>query len=1196
MGFESLNYSTTEKIDDTIQDQIDRLKQETKKDLNELKWEILTGVKTLTVDTISSRLNIRNQAGEIIGKAQDKEKLTFQNKIMDRNGKLFLFIQSSSGKSGYVSADYVRASHIDNKMEQSVVKPAIEKEEVNIEKTENIQPMDSKISSDQARTEIDEKKETQNINTEAEEIKEEKQKPVEKIEEVNSEIIMVTFEDIQKSYHTFLNEVERLDSFGDLKSDKEKQDAQKLISNLYAVLVYKISLVEKNTKTPPTDKQVIKINQIKLDLARYFSDEHNSVENQHWKDYREANNIALSILGEINGKTPPPPITQEDILQTIKGTGVAEYMITELKNGESVASIYQNEVVKDRMNSTKETLIEDYETQLEEFLEYADNHKNTLSIEQQQALELLLDVNGVGFFDIKESNWDMMTLAWVDFAAIWAGAAAGLFTWAKVWGASWVLAWWIGAIPWSIIGWIAWAVTWWAVATGWMMLNHGDNYFKDGTKWLTELWLNTAMFGVWGAVFKGARIIQGSHSLLSARGAAAIWLEAAWDVGIWMGMDITRGAAYDYEVDTLEAFQNNLIWALLPLAIQGWTAFSSARKNFANKTHERIQAAQVAESLGDSQASKEIMEDIAEEAVQLRKAEEPVIHNKTTAHPIAAEVPISKTDVNINTSTGVISIKWERLQIVPNQSFYIHAKNGKTYRLETWENGSITNVFNISNNDIHLTWQWKEVKLGWNAKWWVIKENIAEIRKNFSVDGTYNQRTRSRTKQQTSRHTNETTSNQSSTQTENVNQSIKENTSEHNSTLTWDQRSPDFIWPRNKPEIMNNQVWESLSASISSHLRTLRKVWDSQKIWSFEIKLIEKSPLPLPSGTKKYEITSPDGKFIKTWSNEVASFITNSTKKLEDRLNLIQKVEAKKYSDARLKLEKEATKLEEWYSFHKDGRFLDGSWKVTEFKDLPTKVQTQAIEKVLWFKGLDKIIDNSLVNLENILSKSGKEKLATSWGKDAYASLIGSKIWEKINKNYESGIIKGSFKTGWTALNYWVWQPVKHSWNVSMNASIIHPIKASKATFQWGIKQWTQELVSWNSKWIDWKKRTVWAVWGWTILEYINSGENDQNLSAWETITNILYRSAHLGTFWIWTFLSEPVSDTIYWQLKGFEERDFIPAAVDNILSNDVVWIINLIPWVHYTPWEIPYQIPEAIHKTDEEIQAKIERNKLRSQ
>jgi hypothetical protein len=162
----SFDYSTTDKIDWTLQDKIDELHLSTKKSLKDLSSEVFSNLKTLTVDTLNTRLNVRDIDWVVIWKLNDWSKISFLNDSIEKNGKIFVKVLQPNGEPGYVSADYVRADAFDyavtpsikdntNKKEENkevVTKSKIEKEKL-LSEVKKDNDSDKKITLPEVKTE-----------------------------------------------------------------------------------------------------------------------------------------------------------------------------------------------------------------------------------------------------------------------------------------------------------------------------------------------------------------------------------------------------------------------------------------------------------------------------------------------------------------------------------------------------------------------------------------------------------------------------------------------------------------------------------------------------------------------------------------------------------------------------------------------------------------------------------------------------------------------------------------------------------------------------------------------------------------------------------------------------------------------------------------------------------------------------------
>lgn len=102
MSFENVNYSTSDKINETIQDKIDNqkinIKNITKKNITKLKVDILDS---------KSSLKVRDENWNILWRLNDNEEITFNWETLIKNKKLFLWF-NFNWKIWYISADYVK--------------------------------------------------------------------------------------------------------------------------------------------------------------------------------------------------------------------------------------------------------------------------------------------------------------------------------------------------------------------------------------------------------------------------------------------------------------------------------------------------------------------------------------------------------------------------------------------------------------------------------------------------------------------------------------------------------------------------------------------------------------------------------------------------------------------------------------------------------------------------------------------------------------------------------------------------------------------------------------------------------------------------------------------------------------------------------------------------------------------------------
>ena len=315
-----------------------------------------------------------------------------------------------------------------------------------------------------------------------------------------------------------------------------------------------------------------------------------------------------------------------------------------------------------------------------------------------------MDVNWAGW-SVKNSTTDMWDLAWWDFAAIWAWIWAGFWTWALVGSWTW---------PWAIVSGAVGAIVWWWVATVWMMYNHWDNYFNSEDYWkgLTELWINTVMFWAGWWAYKLAKWIQWTSSILSKQGLIAIWTEVTLDVHIWFASDYVRAFAYNLDIEINDAIKNNLVWALLPIALpiaMRWKDFfSAARQKLANDTTQFQQKVSILSKLWDKTWVKKLIDGFNSKVEKLRNKEWKVAKEKTSISE-----SINKDLENLK--------KWESIEY-PNGLKIIKTNEWEykvwetTYSNLTDATKSIETI--VSNNFYELILKW------WHKEFTQIRQKL----------------------------------------------------------------------------------------------------------------------------------------------------------------------------------------------------------------------------------------------------------------------------------------------------------------------------------------------------------------------------------------------------------------------------------------------------------------------------------------
>ena len=411
MWFENLNYTTAIDVKDTIQDQLN----ENKIKITDLTKEKLTELKVDILDN-NSYLNIRDKNWNDIGNLKEDGKiLKFLWWKEYFNGNLFLEVQAWNIK-GYVSADYVKGNvNIDNH---------IFKEDNSLIEENNNQDEDDVVVQSEGNLKHEEEPEWQENNIEVEDsaIKvsedqdiiipdiidsiEVESDRVESIEEISHNI------DLQ--FNAFKYTIKRLDTTFDTQSSSEKISNKEFLDANYNSLI----LLLKNAEIIDNIDLKNKINDIKLYLSSYYADEW-EVENSNFNDYQLSTKLAFDVLGKIEWINEPP--TKPDmweIISSFKWTWIWTYIISKINDWTEVSEIFSSKIVKDATEEKGEELINKYEDDLEEYLEFLDDTQRwTLSDIQNKALDLLMDINWA-WWSVKNSTTDIIDLMSWDFASM----------------------------------------------------------------------------------------------------------------------------------------------------------------------------------------------------------------------------------------------------------------------------------------------------------------------------------------------------------------------------------------------------------------------------------------------------------------------------------------------------------------------------------------------------------------------------------------------------------------------------------------------------------------------------------------------------------------------------------------------------------------------------------------------------------
>ena len=150
---------------------------------------------------------------------------------------------------------------------------------------------------------------------------------------------------INNQFNAFKDFINKIDTKLDIQSSGEKASNKELLEINYNALVILLEQLKGST-----DKDLIinRINEIKLYLARYYADEW-EVENSNFTNYNLSNNLALSVLWEIEwaGEVPKPPDMWK-IISSFKWTWIWTYnIIAKINDWESLSNIFESKEVKD---------------------------------------------------------------------------------------------------------------------------------------------------------------------------------------------------------------------------------------------------------------------------------------------------------------------------------------------------------------------------------------------------------------------------------------------------------------------------------------------------------------------------------------------------------------------------------------------------------------------------------------------------------------------------------------------------------------------------------------------------------------------------------------------------------------------------------------------------------------------------------
>jgi len=960
--------------------------------------------------------------------------------------------------------------------------------------------------------------------------------------------------DIDTLFNSFKDTIKRIDTLLDTQTSSEKISNKDLLDTNYNALIILIKNVEAQKYSSPEIQN--KINSIKLYLAKYYADEW-SIENSNFTNYQLSNTLAFDVLWNIDWVDPVPKAPEMwDIISSFKWTWIGTYIITKINEWESESNIFSSKVVKDVTKENWEQLINKYEDSLEKHLEFInENKRDWLSQVQKDALDLLLDVNWVGWGNVKNSNVDKFDVMGWDFAAIWAWIGTGF--WVGLWLGAWTWAW-------ALVTWSAWAVAWWVVSTLWMMVNHWDNYFwEDWRKWWTELAINTAMFWAWWALFKWARMIQWGSKLLSWRWAMAVWVEATGDVAIWVSTDMTRWWAYEMDIELWDAIVNNLVWALLPITLRWKQGFSEVRKKLAKNVSEWQKKASILAKLWDKPWAKKIIDGLNNEIKRAKKS---------------YDIGLKKVK---KLGENSIDFWWKQIEKVKNKIgskefvhkdtwvVYIKTPEGKFIKKETWKTSTVKSENLITKKEHANNLDLKKAKAEKKA----VKETISDKEfDNFTKNNTVSDKklnaiadkitsNKGLSLRETAIHQWKTSDiekiiqkrfqenagkniygiektraiDDNTFKIHRINQQIettkiaKEHAKKNKkSTKSFDKKidglekrkeiltkENNWLMPKTNAEKISDLENRILMAeeNIKTHKQTLR------------INNVDRSKLPKKLGNNAAQN-------IKIHMNNEIARLSQLKKDLRRKINKLNKAEKGVKKEA----QSENTDKSKANNEVKSRKSLEILWKISE-----------AITKS-WKYTYNK--------LKNGLTPSWKAKL---WPESVFLKDFEKNVADKVKGDYQWWkFITGTLKAPVRAAAFWaeqVWtKMLKPAWQVT---SAINPLKLHR------------------SMW--WKERIVWGLVASSIHEWLTLGK-DESIMDKEHLLNIPINGAQLATVWLWTLASEPLVNTVYWKIKWFEPRDFTRSYIDNL-------------WWNIYNWKTPYELWESLTKSDEQILSEMIKN-----
>lgn len=752
---DSFDYSTTESNNESIQDKIDAKKLE----ISELTKEGLTELKVDIQDSNSS-LTLRDNDGNFLWKVRDNEVLIYEGetKTVDYKWlqKLFLKVRTKTGKVWFVSADYLKAKvnqdriHIKNpenkntnldswSNQNSIVDTNKTKtKSVDINNSNSNIVLNDTVDIDNVSTnksidnELDNNSVTINWNENSSETIDITPTPT---EQELSKWLMYNISKIK----AITEDTENLETLWVIWDNKQwVENNQQILNEIYTdTLIILSKLKEINTPTA-----LIEVEKMHLFLAEYFSDNKDGIENDHHRNYTLSTVNALWVIKKVDWCPTFPDLTK-------------------------IQSEYPDE---NDFKREVQLAMEAFDARFEDF-----SHKiQTQDQDILTAISIIEDNRWIGWFDFAE---DVTDAIYQNIGGVWAMLAG---TVAIILASPGIVIWWVIA---------------WTSALIWAWINAVSKWESNWKEfWADAASLSIQVWAAWSIALKSSAILAKTTWvwktawILGAEATADVTL--VWVFGEWVHESIEWK-----EMQWWKSFQENLIWAPLVL-LGGWkTLFRETMEKAQLRkaiwdtdgmlTEMKILNRQLTDvkekfswkwfnvdvdgqnyfveisniwelKLANSQrildpnikADKKIIEALATKIHQanikgdftnwkIHLESEKVSHTKVNqeSQTIIEKSEVENIQVALDESTWLIKFDGWKYQIINNNSFYFTSpKNGKLYRIETWDKGEITKVYNNdSTRNPNQSLDGKEYSLSWSAKWAVIKNNIHEIRDNYSV-------------------------------------------------------------------------------------------------------------------------------------------------------------------------------------------------------------------------------------------------------------------------------------------------------------------------------------------------------------------------------------------------------------------------------------------------------------------------------